>query len=247
MLLIYTFTVMPYLISFVDVEIMSTWFWIDTTVDILFFFDIVIILNTALIHEGQTITDRAIIFKSYLKGMLIIDVLAIFPFALITQGANSRSNVFVRFLRMARLSRIIRASKIGKILKYFTSEENMESISALLAKYQGITRLASALFVVLILCHFTACMWYFSAKLSEFGPDTWIVRYGLEDETVWRKYLFGLYWALTTLTTVGFGDISAGTSAERIICIVWMMFGVGFYSFAVGTITSVLTSMDDSN
>ena len=90
-------------------------------------------------------------------------------------------------------------------------------------------------------------MWHFSAKLEGLGPDTWVVRYGLIDESDGRKYLFALYWALTTLTTVGFGDISAGTSAERVICIVWMMFGVGFYSFAVGTITSVLTSMDDSN
>jgi len=135
LLLFYTFTVMPYLISFVDVEILSTWFWIDSTVDLLFFCDIVIILNTALLDQGTTITNRKKIFMNYFKGMLVVDILAIFPFALITQGANTRSNVFVRFLRMARLSRIIRASKISKILKYFTSEDNMERLADFLNRY----------------------------------------------------------------------------------------------------------------
>jgi hypothetical protein len=87
-------------------------------------------------------------------------------------------------------------------------------------------------------------MWYFSAKLENFEPDTWVVRNDLMDESNGTLYLFSLYWSITTLTTVGFGDINAGTNSERIICIIWMMFGVGFYSFTVGSISSVLSSID---
>ena len=43
---------------------------------------------------------------------------------------------------------------------------------------------------------------------------------------------------------MGLGDINAHTNSERAICILWMMFGVGFYSFTVGSISSVLSSMD---
>jgi len=53
-----------------------------------------------------------------------------------------------------------------------------------------------------------------------------------------------LYFAITSLTTVGYGDISAFTTAEMIIAMLWMMFGVGVYSFIVGTLSSVLSSMD---
>jgi voltage-gated potassium channel Kch len=63
----------------------------------------------------------------------------------------------------------------------------------------------------------------------------------MENESEGRLYLAGLYFAITTLTTVGYGDISAGTTGEYIICILWMMFGVGFYSLLAGTLSSVLT------
>jgi hypothetical protein len=145
---------------------------------------------------------------------------------------------------MARLSRIFRVSKIVGIAKYFAGSESMEKVQNFLKMYQGITRLIGAVFIVLLLAHFTACMWYFSAKLDNFNPDTWVMRYGYQDESSGELYLICLYFAITSLTTVGYGDISGYTTAEMIIAMLWMMFGVGVYSFIVGTLSSVLSSMD---
>jgi CRP-like cAMP-binding protein len=44
--------------------------------------------------------------------------------------------------------------------------------------------------------------------------------------------------------TVGYGDISARTQLEMAIAIGWMLAGVGFYSFTVGSLSSFLTSID---
>lgn len=70
------------------------------------------------------------------------------------------------------------------------------------------------------------------------------MRNGLVNESNERLYLAGIYWAFTVLTTVGFGDIHARTEGEMVICILWMLFGIGFYSFAIGSLTSVLFSLD---
>jgi hypothetical protein len=109
---------------------------------------------------------------------------------------------------------------------------------------KGIARLMSFGLVVMILSHFAACLWYYIARLDEFSYDTWVFRYGMMDDSEDRLYLTSLYWALTTLTTVGYGDIHAHTNEEMSFSLIWMLFGVGIYSFVIGSLTSVLSNYD---
>ena len=51
---------------------------------------------------------------------------------------------------------------------------------------------------------------------------------------------------MTTITTVGFGDISGGTTGERVLCAVLMVIGVISFSFATGTLSSILSNIDSS-
>ena len=51
---------------------------------------------------------------------------------------------------------------------------------------------------------------------------------------------------MTTITTVGFGDISGDTGFEQLICIALMVIGVISFSFATGTLSSILSNMDSS-
>jgi hypothetical protein len=55
-------------------------------------------------------------------------------------------------------------------------------------------------------------------------------------------YLECVYWALQTVATVGFGDFGANTVAELYLSLVWMIFGVGFYSFVIGNMTSIIAN-----
>jgi hypothetical protein len=40
---------------------------------------------------------------------------------------------------------------------------------------------------------------------------------------------------------VGYGDIPAITVTEMLFCQIWMLVGVGFYSFVVGNFSSILS------
>ena len=46
--------------------------------------------------------------------------------------------------------------------------------------------------------------------------------------------------------TVGYGDYPARTYPELIMCLVWMAFGVNFYSFLIGSITSNITAQSQN-
>lgn len=97
-------------------------------------------------------------------------------------------------------------------------------------------------FCIAVTCivHIIACLWYFCARLDDFNPDTWVTSGGLLDSEEGTLYLAALYWAFTTATTVGYGDFSATTELEMVFAILWMIVGVGFYSYAVGSLSSIM-------
>lgn len=77
----------------------------------------------------------------------------------------------------------------------------------------------------------------------------------MEDEANWindddvikaytpsQLYVTAFYFSVTTITTVGYGDISGTNTSERIICVFLMIMGVLFFSINSGNITSIMTS-----
>jgi hypothetical protein len=89
-----------------------------------------------------------------------------------------------------------------------------------------------------------SCFWYFSSKLAEFDEETWVVKDEIVDESLLTLYITSQYWTFATMITVGYGDLSAGSVAEMLIAIFWMVLGAGIYSFAIGNLSSVLSNMD---
>ena len=49
------------------------------------------------------------------------------------------------------------------------------------------------------------------------------------------------------MTTVGYGDLSANTTVERIFCIFLMIFGVISFTFISGALSSILSSVDNNS
>jgi hypothetical protein len=79
---------------------------------------------------------------------------------------------------------------------------------------QSSMRLLMVFFTVAVCAHIVACLWYLAAKIEGFGPHTWVVRKGYIDEDLGTLYTASLYWSITTMSTVGYGDITSDTSIE---------------------------------
>ena len=65
--------------------------------------------------------------------------------------------------------------------------------------------------------------------------------------TVPDQYLTSLYFIITTFSTVGYGDISASNSFEKILCIIAMLVGVAAFSTSTSAITNLLSNYDQEN
>ena len=54
----------------------------------------------------------------------------------------------------------------------------------------------------------------------------WVNANSLSDTTTSRRYRVALYWAFTTMTTVGYGDIAIVNNAEKVAAMFAMIVGV---------------------
>jgi voltage-gated potassium channel len=54
----------------------------------------------------------------------------------------------------------------------------------------------------------------------------------------------GLYWSITTMTTVGYGDLSPETTGGRILAVVVMLVGIGFVAILTGAVAERFLSQD---
>jgi hypothetical protein len=75
---------------------------------------------------------------------------------------------------------------------------------------------------LLLLCsHWTGCGFFYIASQLEFNDHTWVGNVALpegllKNEPWTTQYVYSVYWAVTTLTTVGYGDISPESIGERV-------------------------------
>jgi Ion channel len=95
--------------------------------------------------------------------------------------------------------------------------------------------------------HLGACLWSALGYLEDEIPYTWIYRFKFQDKTPLEIYLIAIYYCFVALTTVGYGDITAFTIPEILFTIMWMLFGVAFYSFTIGIISAFFTSIDNKS
>ena len=115
LLLVYTATIMPFRLAFIQAPTNSDWFWAETIIDIFFFMDIVVNFVSAYYDsEGKLVVNRKQIFAMYAKSWMLFDISACLPMHLLTpeETESGEVNNLIRLLRLPRLYRLVRVAKL---------------------------------------------------------------------------------------------------------------------------------------
>ncbi|CAN0838212.1 Potassium channel AKT6 [Linum grandiflorum] len=104
------------------------------------------------------------------------------------------------------------------------------------------TRCVKLVCVTLFVLHMAACFFYRIAAHYYDPKETWIgsVWEDFKKEEVFVRYVKSLYWAITTMTTTGYGDLHAVNPSEMAFVVLYMLFCLGLNSYIIGNMTNLV-------
>ncbi|CAG9310257.1 unnamed protein product [Blepharisma stoltei] len=243
-LLLYTAFGMTFVLSFYETSMYDSWWYVENVLNGVFFCDILITFNSAYEADEVIITNRWKIAWNYITGWFWIDLIACFPFYLWSGNGNTSYSGLLRLARLPRLVKLLRLSRLFKMMKGSRNNEFMQKVEEFLSIKRSAMRLCSFILLVIVLLHLVACLFNYASKFEDYSYKTWVVVNNFQDFETGSLYLRALYWALTTLVTVGYGDITAQNTTERLVSIIWMAFVLFFFTFAISSLSTMISGID---
>ena len=102
-------------------------------------------------------------------------------------------------------------------------------------------------FLIITVCFFEGMFWYMICDIMRTvfpdeadGESNYIVYFELDAYNTHENMVTQLYFALTTLSTVGFGDYYPVSNFERVIQSIILVFGVSIFSYFMGIFIELL-------
>ncbi|XP_039976097.1 potassium voltage-gated channel subfamily H member 6a isoform X2 [Xiphias gladius] len=219
---------------------------VDLVVDVMFIVDILINFRTTYVNENdEVVSHPGRIAQHYFKGWFLIDIVAAIPFDLLIFRSGSeepQTTTLIGLLKTARLLRLVRVAR--KLDRY--SEYGAAVLFLLMCTFA-------------LIAHWLACIWYAIGNVERTGSAHiggmkigWLdnladqigKHYNDSDATsgpsIKDKYVTALYFTFSSLTSVGFGNVSPNTNPEKIFSICVMLIGSLMYASIFGNVSAII-------
>ncbi|XP_061939546.1 potassium voltage-gated channel subfamily H member 8 isoform X2 [Apis cerana] len=233
----YVAIVVPFNASFINID--RPTMVSDVVVEALFITDIVLNFRTTYVsRKGEVVSNSKSIAVNYLKGWFFVDLVAALPFDFlyasdVYSGEESgHGNIhLVKLTRLLRLARLLQ-----KMDRY--------------SQYSAVILTMLMLFFILV-AHWLACIWFVIAEKERLRNDNdwdlgWIhtlaekLKISVENVTHAESYITALYFTCSSLTSVGFGNVSANTFSEKFFSICTMLIGALMHAVVFGNVTAII-------
>ncbi|XP_060724867.1 potassium voltage-gated channel subfamily H member 7 isoform X2 [Tachysurus vachellii] len=213
---------------------------VDLIVDIMFIVDILINFRTTYVNANEEVVSHpAKIAVHYFKGWFLIDMVAAIPFDFLIFGSGSEeTTILIGLLKTARLLRLVRvARKLDRYSEY------------------GAAVLMLLMCIFALIAHWLACIWYAIGNVEKPYLDHtigWLDNLGMSigkqynysdpssGPSIKDKYVTALYFTFSSLTSVGFGNVSPNTNSEKIFSICVMLIGSLMYASIFGNVSAII-------
>lgn len=202
-------------------------FYVGVTV--VFCIDIAVVFRTTLVSGRTVISDPQVVARRYLRSWFVLDLLSAVPFPVFALLYSNNPAVQAALLPWLGGLRLVRLLSLLKVNSFFGRLPEFVKISG------AALRLVVFAYWLTLVTHFIALGWL-------------AIGAGKPEGEFLIRYLRALYWCVTTISTIGYGDITPNhdNHLQLVYTIVIQLFGVGMYGFVIGNISSLVANLDSA-
>eukprot|EP00347_Sterkiella_histriomuscorum_P001570 403371524 len=230
----------------------------DIFIEILFLLDIFRNFLTEY-QDPQTVQmvgDLKLIGKNYImKSSFVFDVFAVFPFIYVIDWSYCQDLLLIKMLRLYKLQvKFIEADQILKMMRFFYQNKDREDIIQYDNLLKQIIKVFGLIINTCVITYVLGCFWYRMVDRIDLGDDmpTFITQFfksKVEGEELSDgiKLVYSVYFILTTLSTVGYGDFYPISILEKIVGSLIMFCGVTFFSIIMNEFIGIILELKGDN
>ncbi|CDW85756.1 UNKNOWN [Stylonychia lemnae] len=214
-------------------------------------FDVIVLL---LIFQQSIIIPITICFEMdenliSRTSQFVVDFLSSLPYDFVFDEISSslqnqnldkvmQNDSFESASSMLKLLRVLRFLRILKLLRVFKLQKIMMAVEEYIVsdEIMFILRFAKIMVTITFFAHWMACFFWAVGT----HPNSWILSAQLEDEVMSKQYVFSLYWAIQTMCTVGYGDISPRNSNEQLFVLGAMILAAAIYALTLNNVAKMI-------
>ncbi|EAR88402.3 cation channel family protein (macronuclear) [Tetrahymena thermophila SB210] len=211
-----------------------------------FLADIIINLNTAIFNKDNMIDKRKFIAKQYFfSTTFVTDFLTLT--VLISKLINS-SSLTVQDQNDNWYRYAFNALIFLKVNGISQKKKRFDYIITLTENQKHIIKLINQIAVIMTVAHIAGIGWYFlGVQEMKSSQNNWLDKVGISQLEYYEKYAYSIYWSITTMTTVGYGDINATNYIEALYISFTMILFSCVFAYSINNIGFILQEIEKSS
>ena len=218
---------------------------INYLMDIIYIIDLILSFFRPYYNfEDELVFNNKKMILHYLYSYFIFDFICSIPFYSffkLFEKNHNKCMINKLSIKLDNLYRITELFKIFKLLKIMSKKRNsaIKNIIKYIDDYSIFEnyKFIFKIFVSLAILHITTCLHIFISRNS--FPN-WIFNNNYIESSYITIYFISLYYTITTVTTVGYGDITGNTLNELIFQIFLLIAGIMSYSWLISYCSNII-------